>query len=75
MQKENNSVPALLWKRHGRGPYGSSRSDPEKNDIRIPSSLLVVVSIYQAGADHRDSPGLVLTCVCDAALARGRAQG
>jgi len=38
-------------------------------------SLVTVVSIYWAEADHRDSPGLVLTCVCDAELARGWAQG
>jgi hypothetical protein len=49
--------------RHGRGLDGSKRSDSEKNNFGTASSMVIVVSSYQAawaGADHRDYPGLVL---------------
>ena len=35
--------------------------------------MVIVVSIYYfawAGVDHRDYPGLVLTCVCDGTRTR-----
>jgi hypothetical protein len=67
---------AAVGGRHGRGLDGSSRSDPKEYPYPVVAGYRGIdLLLWWAGADHRDYPGLVLTCVCDAALARGWAQG
>jgi hypothetical protein len=77
MQNENDRVPPP-WGDDMEKALITQGEEIQKNTISVPRRRWLSWSIYffaGAHADHGDSPGLVLTYVCNAALVRGWAQG